>query len=126
MATEKRMNQSEFEKIAKEISAYAENIRTRQDQKQTAINDFGRERVRYHQGKISEKALASSVPRVRKELQRLNKEIRRNIRNLNKVAERTRKFAARQVPKNFTVSLTGVSASGKKKVHHAAKRGKKK
>lgn len=118
MATEKEMNQSEFEKIAKELTAYAENIRARQDQKQTAINDFGKERKRYQGGKISKKALAASVPRVRKELQRLNKDIRKNINNLNRIAARTRSFASRQAPKNFRVSLSGISGTAKKKVHH--------
>jgi hypothetical protein len=120
MATEKEMNQSEFEKIAKELTAYAENIRARQDQKQTAIDDFGKERKRYQGGKISKKALAASVPRVRKELQRLNKDIRKNINNLNRIAARTRSFASRQAPKNFRVSLSGISGTAKKKVHHKA------
>ena len=125
MATEKEMNQSEFEKIAKELTAYAETIRLRQDQKQTAINDFGKERKRYQGGKISKKALASSVPRIRKELQRLNKDIRKNINNLNRISERTKLFAQRQAPKSFRVSLSGISGMAKKKVHHNASRKKK-
>ena len=126
MATEKTMDQSEFEKIAKELSAYAETIRSRQDQKQTTINDFGKERKRYHEGKISKKALATSVPRVRKELQRLNKDIRKNINNLNRVAARTKTFAQHQTPKNFKVSLSGVSGSAPKKAHHHKATHKKK
>ena len=126
MVTEKTMNQTEFEKIAKELSAFAETIRTRQDQKQTAIDDFGREVERYHAGKISKKALASSVPRVRKELQRLNKDIRRNIVNLNRIADRTRKFAVRQAPKTFRVTMGGVQSPIKRVVHHKAAAQKKK
>ena len=118
MATEKEMNQIEFEKIAKELSAYAEIIRSRQDQKQETIDDFGKEHKRYQNGKISKQALASSVPRVRKELQRLNRDIRKNINNLNRVAVRTKSFAQRQTPKNFRVSLSGISGSGGKKIHH--------
>jgi hypothetical protein len=118
MATEKEMNQVEFEKIAKELSAYAEVIRSRQDQKQQTINDFGKERKRYQSGKISKQTLSSSVPRVRKELQRINRDIRKNINNLNRVAVRTKSFAQRQAPKNFKVSLSGISSSGTKKVHH--------
>ena len=55
MATEKEMNQSSFIKIAKEINAYAEVIRSRQDQKQVIIDDFNKERKRYKAGKISRK-----------------------------------------------------------------------
>ena len=127
MATEKEMNQSSFVKIAKEINAYAEVIRSRQDQKQVIIDDFNKERKRYLAGKISKKTLVSSIPRVRKELQRLNNEIRRNIRSLNKTAERARRFSTRQSPKNFKVSLAGISlAGGKKKKHRAHKRTHKK
>jgi len=127
MATEKEMNQSSFIKIAKEINAFAEVIRSRQDQKQVIINDFNKEHKRYQAGKISKKTLVSSIPRVRKELQRLNNEIRKNIRNLNKTADRAKRFASRQAPKNFRVALSGVSlASAKRKKHRAHKRTNKK
>ena len=118
MATEKEMNQSNFIKIAKEINAFAEVIRSRQDQKQVIINDFDKERKRYKAGKISRKTLVSSVPRVRKELKRLNNEIRKNIRSLNKSANRAKLFASRQVPKNFRVAVSGISLSGGKKKKH--------
>jgi hypothetical protein len=128
MATEKEMNQSNFIKIAKEINAFAEVIRSRQDQKQVIINDFDKERKRYKAGKISKKTLVSSVPRVRKELKRLNNEIRKNIKSLNKTADRAKLFASRQVPKNFRVALSGTTLSGGKKKHRkhnrAAKRTK--
>lgn len=127
MATEKDMNQSSFIKIAKEINAFAEVIRSRQNQKQVIIDDFNKERKRYQAGKISRATLASSVPRVRKELQRLNNEIRRNIRNLHKTTDRAKRFATRQSPKNFRVSLFGITlAGGKKKKHRTHHRTSKK
>jgi len=134
MATEKKMDQSDFGKISKELTAYAEIIRSRQDQKQIIINDFNKERKRFHAGKISKKSLISSVPRVRKELQRLNEEIRKNIRNLLKTAEKTKRFGTKQTPKNFKVSLSGITLAGgkrkKHRTHHraakATKRAKKK
>ncbi len=96
------------------------------NQKQVIINDFNKERKRYQAGKIARTALASSVPRVRKELQRLNNEIRRNIRNLNRTADKTKRFAARQSPKNFRVALAGITlAGGKKKRHRAHKKSHK-
>ena len=109
MATEKEMNQSSFAKIAKEINAYAEVIRSRQDQKQVIIDDFEKERKRYQAGKISRRTLSASVPRVRKELHRLNNEIRRNIQHLNNTANRAKDFASRQVPKKFKVSISGIT-----------------
>ncbi len=124
MATEKEMNQVSFIKIAKEINAYAEMIKTNQNQKQVILNDFDKERERYRAGKISKASLISSIPRVRKEVQRLNNDIRKNIRSLNKTADRAKKFSTRQIPKNFKISLSGITlAGGKKKakkrtVHH--------
>jgi hypothetical protein len=126
MATEKEMNQSNFIKIAKEINAFAEVIRSRQDQKQVIINDFDKERKRYKAGKISRKTLMSSVPRVRKELKRLNDEIRKNITSLNKAADRAKVFASRQIPKNFKVALSGITLSGGKKKHRKHNRAAKK
>jgi len=126
MAKEKRMNQTDFEKIAKDLTAFAEIIRAKQDQKQTMINDFAKERKRYHSGKISKKALAASVPRVRKDLQQLNNEIKKNIKNLHKVAEKTKKFAMRQSPKNFRVSLTNIKAASKKRKKSKPKKRTKK
>ena len=118
MATEKEMNQSNFIKIAKEINAFAEVIRSRQDQKQVIIDDFNKERKRYQSGKISKKTLISSVPRVRKELKRLNDEIQKNIGALNKTADRAKLFASRQVPKNFRVAVSGITLSGTRKKKH--------
>jgi hypothetical protein len=126
MATEKDMNQSSFAKIAKEIDAFAEVIKSRQDQKQVIIDDFDKERKRYQAGKIAKRTLISSIPRVRKELQRLNGEIRKNIKNLNRTADKIKRFSVRQNPKNFRVSLSGISLSGgKKKKHRAHKRATK-
>ena len=112
------MDQSAFESILKDITASAEVIRSRQDQKQAVLNDFDKERQRLKQGKISKKALKSSVPKVRKELMRLNKDIRNNIRNLESVANRAKKFAGHQTPKSFIVSTSGFALGGAKTHHH--------
>ena len=126
MATEKKMDQSDFGKISKELTAFAEIIRSRQDQKQIIINDFNKERKRYKSGKISKKSLISSVPRVRKELQRLNDEIKKNIRSLHATAKKTERFASKQTPKNFKVSLSGITLPGGKKKHRKHNRSAKK
>lgn len=115
MAKEKRMNPAGFENIAKEITAFAEIIRAKQDQKQTMIRDFAKEKKRYLSGKISKKALAASAPKFRKELQRINSEIKKNVKSLHSVAEKTKRFAAGQFPKDFRVSLSGITSVGKKR-----------
>jgi hypothetical protein len=58
------------------------------------------------------------VPRVRKELKRLNDEIRKNIRSLSKSADKAKLFASRQVPKNFKVAVSGITISGARKKKH--------
>ncbi len=117
MAVEKKMNESDFGKVVKEINAFGEVIRSRQDQKQVIMDDFYKERQRFKSGKIPKKALVSSVPRVRKELKRLNKDIKKNIRALQRVANHAKEFAARQNPKQFIVTTSGITLSGKKKKH---------
>ena len=79
MAKAKAMNQTNFEKIVKELTSYAEVIRSGQDQKQVVLDDFDKERARLKSGKISKKALTASVPRVRKELDRLDVQIKKFI-----------------------------------------------
>ena len=115
MAIEKRMNQQNFGKIVKDLTSFAEVIRSRQDQKQIIINDFDKERKRFKNGKISKKALSASVPRVRRELDRLDKQIKRNILALKNVAKRVEKFALAQAPKKFKVSMSGIKMSAKKR-----------
>ena len=117
MAIEKKMDESDFGKVVKEINAFGEVIRSRQDQKQIIMDDFKKERARYKAGKIPKKTLISSVPRVRKELKRLNKDIKKNIRALQRVANHAKEFAARQDPKQFIVAPSGITLGGKKKTH---------
>ncbi|MBX4196654.1 hypothetical protein KW805_03635 [Candidatus Pacearchaeota archaeon] len=114
MANEKKMDETAFSSIVREIAAVGELIRTNQDKKQTVIDDFGRERKRYHAGKISKKALGSSARKVNKELTNLDKSIRKNISLLGKVGNTAKKFAARQNPRAFRASVTGIRTSSKK------------
>src|SRR3989344_890937 len=101
MATEKKMDESAFGAIAKEITAYGELIRTNQDEKQAAMDEFDKEKKRYRMGKISKKALISSSKKVNKEISRLDKSIRKDIFRLSKVSQQAKKFAKRQAPKSF-------------------------
>ena len=113
MATEKKMDEAGFESIIKEISAHAEMVRTHQDEKQSAMNDFDKERQRFRSGKISKRAVASSSVKVNKELKKLDASIRKDISNLTKAAHQARNFAVRQAPKSFRASLSGIK-SGKR------------
>ncbi len=61
MALVKKMNESAFAQILKEFHALGELIRARQDEKQAIIDQFDSESKRFYFGKISEKALESSI-----------------------------------------------------------------
>lgn len=124
MATAKSMNQINFEKIVKELTSYAEVIRSRQDQKQVIIDDFEKERKRFKSGKISKKSLSSSVPRVKKELDRLDLQIKKNIMYLKNTADKVKKFASSQSPKGIKVSVSGMAmkATPKKKKKKVSKK----
>ena len=114
MAKEKLMNQDAYEKIVKELTSYAELIRTRQNEKQSAMDSFDREVKRYRKGRISRKALASSVRRVNKELQKLDKEIRKGIADVKKTAKKVVSFASRQSPKKEKATMVGARSSGRR------------
>ncbi len=115
MAIEKTLDRSRFEKMVKELTSRAEVLRSRQDQKQVILNDFEKERERYKKGKISKKALSASVPRVRRELERLDNQIKNNILSLKKKSDEIKKMAANQSPKGFKVSISGLAMKSKRK-----------
>lgn len=122
MTKEKQMDESAYGAIIKEVTSLGELIRTHQDEKQAAMNEFDRERKRYHSGKISRKALASSVKKVNKELKRLDSLIRKDISSLVKTTHQTKRFALKQSPRHLKAKMTGVSSSEKKIRHHRKKR----
>jgi sulfate adenylyltransferase subunit 1 (EFTu-like GTPase family) len=122
MATEKDFNQASFTQIAKDIEIFAHEIKTAQDQKQIVIDNFEKERKRMQDGKISKKSLVASIPKVRKELQRLNDVIRKNIQSLNRTAGKIRDFSMRQSPKSFIVTVSGIKSSGGAKKKPAPKK----
>lgn len=121
MAKSKKMDESDFQKIVKDITVYAESIRSKQNEKQTVMNSFDIERKRFKSGKISRTGLNASLPKIRKEINRLDKNIRTDIQKLQSTANRVKDFAARQSPEKHKVSPKGIS-SGKKKKKHSHRR----
>jgi hypothetical protein len=116
MVQTKKMNESFFANILKEFNAVGELIRARQDEKQAVIDEFNSESKRFFFGKISERALASSVKKTNKEFQRLDGSIREAIAKAGNLATQARKFVSAQSPKTFKATLSGISGEGKKKV----------
>lgn len=115
MAKEKRMNQSSYDKIVKELTSFGELISAHQDEKQSVMNDLYKEVKRFRTGKISRKALASSVPRVNLELNKIDKQIRSRITSIGKTLKKLRRFANNQRPKKFRATMAGVRTHSKKK-----------
>jgi len=129
MAKTKKMDEADFAKMVKEITAVAEMIRTHQDEKQSVLDDFEKEKKRYLSGKISKKAFNSSVKKVNKELSKLDSGIRSGIKKAEVLARRISGFSERQRPKMYSVKLTGINlrTAGKKKPKKkAAKKTRKK
>jgi len=109
MATEKTMNESDYAKIVKELAACGELIRTHQDEKQAALDEFDKELQRFKAGKLSQKALASSVKKVNGELSKLDRALRNDIRRVSSVSSRARSMANRQAPRHIRVSMKGTA-----------------
>ena len=108
MAEEKKMNETEYSQLVKELVAVGEMIRTHQDEKQAALDGFDSETDRFRRGKISQKALSSSVKKVNAELARLDILIETDIKKVGSLASKVKVFASRQSPKNLKATMAGI------------------
>ncbi len=109
MAKAKMMNENSFAKLVKEQSAIGELIRTRQEEKQSVMNEFDKEKARYKAGKISEDTMKSSSAKTNKELVRIDKNIRENIMKSNKLSVQIREFVVKQAPISFIAKVSGLT-----------------
>jgi hypothetical protein len=122
MVQTKKMNENFFAKMQKELTAVGELIRARQDEKQALLNEFDSESKRFFFGKISEKALESSVKKTNKELKRLDSNIREIIIRAKAIAGREQQLVGSQAPIVYKATLSGISGGKKKKVVRRAVR----
>jgi len=121
------MNEARFSKLVGEFDALGELVKTRQDEKQSVMDEFDKERARYRAGKISEKTVESSARKTNKEMAKLNGEIKNIISRANKMADVIKTFVSSQSPRVFRSSVSGISLSGaKKKTRKKAKKKVKK
>ena len=120
MAQSKKMNEANFSKLVKEFHAVGELIRARQEEKQAIMNSFDLEKKRYSAGKLSKKALESSVRKTNKELLRLDKQLRQIIARANALGNFSKKLASQQAPKVFRAKTSGIFLINKKKKRKAA------
>jgi len=117
MAQTKKMNESFFVKMQKDLTVAGELIRARQDEKQALLDEFNAECKRFFFGKISERALASSVKKTNQELKRLDNSIKNTIKKARQISTRELKLISNQAPINFKATLSGiVGGKTKKKV----------
>ena len=107
MTQVKMMNEATFEKLVKEINSQGELIRTRQDEKQSVVNEFDKEKRRFTAGKISRATLTSSVVKTNRELVKLDSNIKAAIKKANTLSNRMDESLARQEPKAFRASESG-------------------
>ena len=109
-----RMNEEFFAKTLKELNVAGELVRARQEEKQGLLDEFDIECKRFFFGKISEKALASSVKKTNAELQRLDKEIRMNMARARSNGDRIAKLVSAQAPVGFRATLSGIIGGSQK------------
>jgi len=111
------MNEAAYAKLLKELDAVGELVRTRQDEKQTVMDDFDKERARYRHGRISEDTVSSSASKTNKELMRLDKQIREAIQRAGRICGNVRDLTSRQAPRAFRAHVSGMrlASSGSSK-----------
>lgn len=128
MVRTKKMNENLFVKMQKDLTAAGELIRARQDEKQSLLNEFDQECKRFFFGKISQKALMSSIRKTNKELQRLDKSLRETIKKAKDTSKRESTLISNQAPIVYKATLSGLSGGNAKpkKVKKAVKKKVKK
>lgn len=126
MVRVKMMNEEFFAKTLKEFNVAGELVKAREEEKQGLLDEFDTECKRFFFGKISERALMSSVKKTNKELARLDSETRDNMAKARAAAERALKVISAQAPVGYRATLSGIiggeSKVKAKKRHHKKKR----
>ena len=115
MVKVRMMNEEFFAKTLKEFNVAGELLRAREEEKQGLLDEFDKECKRFFFGKISEKALASSVKKTNDELHRLDSEIRMNMGKARAAADKAMKTVSAQAPIHYRATLSGLSGGGEKK-----------
>lgn len=126
MVQTRKMNESFFVKMQKELTTAGELIRARQDEKQSLLNEFDMECKRFFFGKISQRALMASVKKTNKELMRLDKSIRDTIKMAKNISNREQTLVGSQAPIGYKATLAGIVGGKKKKKTAKRKPAKKK
>jgi hypothetical protein len=124
MVQTKKMNESFFVEMQKNLTATGELIRARQDEKQALLDEFDKECKRFFFGKISERALASSVKKTNNELKRLDKSIRDTISKARKISEREMNLFSAQAPIVYKATISGIIGGKKKTIKKVVKKKK--
>jgi len=115
MVQTRKMNESFFVEMQKNLTTTGELIRARQDEKQSLLDEFDKECKRFFFGKISQRALASSVKKTNTELQRLDKQIREAIKKGKSLSVREMKLIGNQAPIGYRATISGITGGKKKK-----------
>ncbi|MFH1310809.1 MAG: hypothetical protein ABIH65_00185 [Nanoarchaeota archaeon] len=129
MVKVRMMNEELFAKTLKEFNVAGELIRARQEEKQGLLDEFDKECKRFFFGKISEKALVSSVKKTNDELHRLDKETRENMSKARSAGSRALGIISAQTPVGYRATLSGLSGgkkSAKKRKKRKAKKARRK
>ncbi len=115
MVQSKRMDESAFSKIVKDLTSVGELIRIRQEEQQSVLNEFEQEKKRYKLGKISKKALSTSAKQINKELSKINKDLIKGIKKARIISMDIIQFVAKQSQKALRVKAVGGARKSKKK-----------
>lgn len=125
MVKVKMMNESLFAHILKEFNVAGELVRAREEEKQGLLDEFDEESKRFFFGKISERALMSSVKKTNKELARLDRDMRNNISKARRAGERAISLVASQAPVRYRATLSGIVGGEQKAKKRKTARRKK-
>ena len=122
MVQTKKMNESSFVKMQKDLTVTGEWVRSRQDEKQALLNEFDSECKRFFFGKISQRALMASIKKTNSELYKLDGSIRDAIKKAKNISSGEMKLVGNQVPIGYRATISGITGGSKKSKKKAVKK----
>jgi hypothetical protein len=111
----KKIDEKKLADKTDEIAAVGEMIREKEEEKQAAVDEFGKEKKRYDKGEVSEETLQSTAKKTTTELKKVDKEIKGDIKKVEKIADDVKEFVKKEKPQHMKASEGGVKSGQHKK-----------
>ena len=120
----KKLDVKSYSRHLNNLTMHGEMIKTRQDEKQSVMDDFDKQKKSFRSGKISEASVTSTAKKVNTELRKLNKEISDSMSSVRSTARQLLKLTSRQNPIYLIASTSGIKSGSSSKKRKSSRKKK--